>query len=473
MTAERKPENNESFPVCALFCASIDFLILSAYNKIIQTEKEGSAMKYAYQHPADEIVATMNRLYYHGMTTTSGGNLSIMDEDNVLWISPTGVDKGNLMREDVMQVLPDGTFVGRNRPSVEYPFHLSVRKVRPDLRAVLHAHPTPLVAFSLMRQIPDVTLLPDTAGLCGKISMATYAIPGSQQLGDYISAEFAKGYNTVMLENHGVVIGAPTMHEAFRMFETLDFTARVQIAAATLGKTPAGLTSAELARYTAYRAPVYGTLPEYRPSHEEIDARNAVCRMNSRAYGLQLYSAVDGVTSVRLADGSQLITPEGNDALTNTADDLVRVAGSAAEGGKTPSKYAEVCRKIYEKYPEFKAVMIARCPNIMAFAHTDAAFDARLIPESYIQLKNVPVLPFMALLDDTDAALSALSPKNPVAIVKGDCVISCGTSLLAAYDHLEVLEYSARSLVACAAVGTPVVKLSDKEVRDIEVAFGL
>ena len=117
--------------------------------------------------------------------------------------------------------------------------------------------------------------------------------------------------------------------------------------------------------------------------------------------------------------------------------------------------------------------MIARCPNIMAFAHTDAVFDARLIPESYIQLKNVPVLPFLSLLEDADTALAALSPKNPVAIVRGDCVISCGTSLLAAYDHLEVLEYSARSLVSCAAVGAPVVKLSDQEIRDIEVAFGL
>lgn len=430
-------------------------------------------MSYPYKHPADEIVETMNRLYYHGMTTTSGGNLSIMDEHGVLWISPTGVDKGNLTRDDIMQVLPDGSFAGRNRPSVEYPFHLSVRRVRPELRAVLHAHPTPLVAFSLMRLIPDPTLLPDTAGLCGKISMATYAIPGSQTLGDYISGEFAKGYNTVMLENHGVVIGAPTMREAFRMFETLDFTARVQIAAATLGKTPRGLGEAELARYAAFRAPEYEKLPAYTPTAEEIDLRRAVCRMNSRAYGLQLFTSVDGVTSVRLADGSQVITGEGNDALTNAPEDLVRVADNAAEAGKTPSRYAEFCKKLYAKYPEFKAVMIARCPNIMAFAHTDAVFDARLIPESYIQLKNVPVLPFLSLLEDADTALAALSPKNPVAIVRGDCVISCGTSLLAAYDHLEVLEYSARSLVSCAAVGAPVVKLSDQEIRDIEVAFGL
>lgn len=425
------------------------------------------------QSPAIQIVQTMNRLYYNGMTTTSGGNLSIMDENDVLWISPTGVDKGNLTPEDVMQVYPDGRIVGKNRPSVEYPFHLSVRRVRPELRAVLHAHPTPLVAFSIMRRIPNLTLLPDTAGLCGRISMATYAIPGSEELGDRISAEFAKGYNTVMLENHGVVIGAPTMQEAFRMFEALDLAARVEIAAATMGKTAKGLTEAQLARYQGFTAKAYAPATGAPVYEGEAALRETICEMAKRSYGLVLYSSVDGVTSARLGEGAQLITPEGNDALTCAPEDIVRVVGDTATGDKAPSKYAEFCQKLYDKYPEFRAVMIARAPSAMAFAHTDAEFDARLIPESYIQLKNVPILDFMTLLEDAETALAAISPKNPVAIVKGDCVISCGTSLLSAYDHLEVLEYSARALVSCAAIGTPVVKLSDKEVRDLEVAFNL
>jgi len=430
-------------------------------------------MKYRYQHPADEIVMTMNRLYYHGMTTTSGGNLSIMDGEGNMWISPSGVDKGSLVRDDIMQITPDGKIVGRNRPSCEYPFHLSILRARPDLKAVLHAHPTPLVAFSLMRIFPDLTLLADTPALCGKISMAAYAVPGSQTLGDYISAEFRKGYNTVMLENHGVVIGAPTMAEAFRMFETLDYTARVHIAVATLGKKAKSLTDEQLRRYTDYVAKKYDTLPELPLTNEEIEVRNEICQKAVRAYELNLFTSVDGVWSARLADGSQVITPANSDPLRNEAGDLVLVKGDAAEAGKTPSRYADFCAKVYAKYPEIKSVIIARPPSAMAFAHTDAKFDARLIPESYIQLKDVPVLPFMSLLEDADAALEQITPKNPVAIIKGDCVVSIGTSVLAAYDHFEVLEYSARALVSCAAIGEDVITLSEAEVKEIEVAFNL
>ena len=95
--------------------------------------------KNKFIHPSDQIVAFMKRIYDYGMTTTSGGNLSIMDSDGNMWISPSGVDKGTLRREDIMCVKPDGAIVGPHRPSVEYPFHRAVYKLRPDVKAVLHA----------------------------------------------------------------------------------------------------------------------------------------------------------------------------------------------------------------------------------------------------------------------------------------------------------------------------------------------
>jgi len=430
-------------------------------------------MKNALMHPADKIVQIMNRLYYNGMTTTSGGNLSIMDKNGDMWISPSGVDKGSLVRDDIMCVRADGSVVGKNRPSVEWPFHLSVLRARPDLGAILHAHPPALVSFSLMRKIPNVTLLPDTAGLCGKISMARYAVPGSQTLGDIIAAEFKKGYNTVMLENHGVVIGAKTLDEAFRRFEVLDHAARVEIAAYTMGKCPKGLESEQLAAYQNYTPKAYDGVLDAAPCDEEIDLRTTIVKMAERAYRLQLFTAVDGVWSARLPEGGQIITPEGNDPYRNDATDPVRVVGDACEVGKTPSRYAAICQALYDKYPEFKSIIIARPYSGQAFAHTDATFDARLIPESYIQLKNVPVLPFMSLLEDPDAVLAAISPKNPVAIVKGEGIISCGTSPLSAFDHMEVLEYSARALVSAAAIGAPVVTLTPEQVTEIEVTFNL
>ena len=80
-------------------------------------------MNFHLLHPADQICMMMERIYAFGMTTTSGGNLSIKDSDGDIWITPGSIDKGTLTREDIMQVKPDGTVIGPHKPSVELPFH--------------------------------------------------------------------------------------------------------------------------------------------------------------------------------------------------------------------------------------------------------------------------------------------------------------------------------------------------------------
>ncbi len=74
-------------------------------------------------HPRDELVRTMERIYRYRMTTTSGGNLSILDPDGSIWITPARVDKGNIRRDDIIRVLPDGSSEGPHPPSSEFPFH--------------------------------------------------------------------------------------------------------------------------------------------------------------------------------------------------------------------------------------------------------------------------------------------------------------------------------------------------------------
>ena len=179
-------------------------------------------MRFELLHPADQLVMMMNRIYYRGMTTTSGGNLSIRDANGDMWITPSGIDKGMLTRDDIMRVKADGTIEGRHRPSVEYPFHLSVFRRRPDIGAVLHAHSPGLVAFSIARKLPDVNLIPTVRKICGDIAIATYAVPGSARLGENIASQFDAGYSVVLLENHGVVIGAKDIFQAFMAFETIE-----------------------------------------------------------------------------------------------------------------------------------------------------------------------------------------------------------------------------------------------------------
>ena len=85
-------------------------------------------MRFDLLHPADQLVMIMQRIYEYGMTTTSGGNLSIRDENGDVWITPSGIDKGALTRQDICCVKPDGTVIGPHKPSVELPFHLDIYK---------------------------------------------------------------------------------------------------------------------------------------------------------------------------------------------------------------------------------------------------------------------------------------------------------------------------------------------------------
>lgn len=424
-------------------------------------------------HPADAIVEIMNRLYRNAMTTTSGGNLSIMDEDGSLWISPSGVDKCNLTRADIMQVKPDGTIIGPHKPSSEYPFHLAIYRSRPDIRAVLHAHPPALVAFSVVRRMPDTTLIPGAAELCGKLAMAKYAVPGSETLGAYIAEEFAAGASSVMLENHGVVVGAANLFRAFMMFETLDYCARIEINIDALGARRLPLNEKHRTLYALEAAPMMAELEAHTPAADEQAKREEICRMLARAYRNQLVTSAYGTYAVRIDDGGFLITPNDRDRLYLEPDDLIYVKDGACAPGTVPSHAVRLVEKLFAAHPEFNAVMIAHAPYISAFALTDGDFDARLIPESYIMLKHAPRFPYGANFLQPDLLAQAITPKEPVCIVENDCVITAGTSILNAFDRLEVMEYSARAIVFSTMMKEKLVKIGDEDVRDIEVAFHL
>src|SRR3954452_8917235 len=105
-------------------------------------------------HPRDELMQTMDRIYRYRMTTTSGGNLSIRDANGDVWITPSRVDKGNLHRDDMVCIRCNGSVEGRHPASSELPFHEAIYAARPDLGAIVHAHPVALVAFSIIGQVP-------------------------------------------------------------------------------------------------------------------------------------------------------------------------------------------------------------------------------------------------------------------------------------------------------------------------------
>ncbi|WP_422480795.1 class II aldolase/adducin family protein [Pleomorphochaeta sp. DL1XJH-081] len=428
-------------------------------------------MDFSLLHPADQLVMIMNRIYTRGMTTTSGGNLSIRDNSGDVWITPAGIDKGTLTRGDIVRVRKDGTVEGEHAPSSELPFHMAVYRSRPDLHAVLHAHPHALVAFSIVRKLPSLSLFPSVGRSCKGISLAAYDLPGSDRLGEKIANQFAAGSDIVLLENHGLVIGGESLFRAFMIFETLESSARLETIARRLGTVrelnPSQLSLSETRSHLTMDDIEFNTR-----STEELAARRDMVTLIQRSYTQGLFNATNGTYSVRLSDGSVLITPYNKDRAYVQVEDIVRVKDGMKERGKTPSRAILLHERIYSRHPDIKAILVAHPIHLMAFAVTDAVFDPRTIPESYILLREIQKIPFETIYQDIDKIADLINQRTPALLVENDSIITTGNSLLQAFDRLEVAEATATSLYLSHSIGD-VVHIKKDQIKELNKAFGL
>ena len=420
-------------------------------------------------HPREELVETMRRIYRYRMTTTSGGNLSIHDPAGDIWITPARVDKGGLQPADIMCVHPDGTKSGPHVPSSEFPFHREIYRRRPDIKAIVHAHPGALVAFSICRLLPETRVQSHAHTVCGRVALAPYACPGTAELGAKIAATFAQGADCVLLENHGVVIGGRDLQEAFQRFETLEFVAQTLIYAAALGPVQV-LPPAHLGLETM---PEFGELPDAAPTNREKELRTALCRFLHRAYQQRLLISTAGALSARLDERTFLITPRRRDRLEVSAGGIVRASRQACERGKRPSRAALLHALIYERHPEVGAVVNAQPAHASAFCMTAATLSTRTIPESYIVLNEAPKLPFLRIVEDAERIASEVSlGKRPVVLIENEGAVVLGRDILDAFDRLEVLEATTEALLLARPLG-PVVPMPDDAIAELRRVFNV
>lgn len=447
---------------------------LAAIGKVLTRADKGDEMvgmdSVNWLHPREELVATMDRIYRYHMTTTSGGNLSILDPDGSMWITPSRVDKGSLRPADVVRVHADGKREGLHPPSSEFPFHREIYRRRPDIKAIVHAHPGALVAFSIVRRLPETRVQTHAHNLCGKIAYAAYACPGSQELGDKIAESFAGGADCVMLENHGVVIGGRDLAEAFQRFETLEFVAQTVIRASALGE----LRTLEAGSLLAGQAvPDFAELPAAIASNREKELRAEVCAFTQRAYRQRLMISTAGSISARLNEKEFVITPRRRDRLDLKASSLVRATLNAAEAGKRASRTSRLHGLIYAANPEVGVVINAQPMCASAFCMTDAEFSSRTIPESYLVLGDAPKVPFACVVNDAEALAARMSLKKcPVLLIENEGALIVGRTLLEAFDRLEVLEATAEALQLSRPLG-PLVPMPDSALEELRKAFGL
>jgi L-fuculose-phosphate aldolase len=424
-----------------------------------------SLLNTKMMHPRDQITLIMKRIYDRMLTTTSGGNISIIEDNGDIWITPTGVDKGLMKPADIVCVRSGGKVVGEHKPSSEYPFHLAIYKARPDIKAIVHAHPPGMVAFSIVRKTPNTHVLPQVKALCGEIGYAPYALPGTDGLGKSIASEFAKGGSVVIMENHGTVIGGSNIADAYQKFEAIESTARSVLYANMIGQ-PSCLADEEIA---SYAAALPAPLPEMEeavyPSLEK-EKRLEVYKIVKRARQQGLMLGSFGSVSTRWQGNDFLITPEDVSKWDISLGDIVQVRQGKREAGKLPASSFYLHQEIYEKHPGINAIIITQAPYLTAFAITGAEFNVRTIPETWIYLQDVQTAAFGDQFPGKDAVTSMISTNTPVVLMQNEGVMVAGSKLLQAFDYLEVAEFSAKSLILSTSLGE-IIPISDDQVDEL------
>lgn len=421
-------------------------------------------------HPRDEIVRMMNRIYGYRMTTTSGGNLSIRDSDDNIWISPARVDKGALVRGDIICVRPDGTTLGPHPPSSEFPFHKAIYAARPDIRSIVHAHPVALVAFSICRAVPNTRLFHQAHAVCGKIGFAPYALPGSEALGESIAKTFRTGCDSVILENHGVVVGGTSLTDAFQRFEAFEFAGKTLVKAAQLGSVR--YLNDDQLEASARRSVDFESFEPSTASSRERELRRQLCEFIRRGCRQRLLISTEGSFSARVDAESFLITPTQRDREMLTIDDLVLINGEQREAMKHASRAARAHQAIYRKHPGIEAIVFAHPVNGTAHSVTDSTFDVRTIPESYVFLRDVKRVPYGVQYRPDGKIADYVSASSPAAVLENDGVVVTGKSVLDVFDRLEVLESTAEAIINARAIGD-IATMPDEAIDDLKAAFGL
>ncbi len=422
-----------------------------------------------FEHPKDQITGIIRRIYQASMTTTSGGNISIKDLEGNIWVTPSAVDKGSLTRKDINCVTPDGTILGLHKPSSEFPFHKAIYDIRPDIKAIIHAHPPALVSFSIARKIPNTNIIPQAKNICGPIGYAAYALPGSMLLGDKIAEQFSKGYDAVIMENHGVVIGGTDIRDAFIRFEALEFSARTIIGASTVGKVRY-LSDDQIEQFEQSIPPDIPEMDVVEYTSEELSIRSNISELVRRACDQGLMISSYGTVSVRWYDDNFLITPRNVPRLEIGNADIVQIRNGKREPGKLPSRALTLHQMIYRENPDVNSIILTQSPNIMAFGVSDAKLDVRTIPESWIFLQDIPTVNFGQQFAGDDTIPKLISKNTPTAIIQNDSIIVTGDQLLHTFDRLEVAEFSAKSLIMSRALGD-LVPINEDQIEDLRRKF--
>ncbi len=177
------------------------------------------------------------RIYNRNMVAANDGNISVKLNDNEFLCTPTGVSKGFMTPEYICKVDADGNVIQANgsfKPSSEIKMHMRVYKKRPDVNAVVHAHPTYATSFAIAGIPLTQPIMPEAVIALGCVPIAEYGTPSTDEIPDAVE-KYLPYYDAVLLESHGALTFADSLLSAYNKMESVEFYAELLFKSRLLG----------------------------------------------------------------------------------------------------------------------------------------------------------------------------------------------------------------------------------------------
>ncbi|HEY1677947.1 MAG TPA: class II aldolase/adducin family protein [Candidatus Sulfotelmatobacter sp.] len=184
----------------------------------------------------EEIVRYGRMLHERGFVAAMDGNLSVRLTGNRILVTPTCVSKGAMRPSDMVIVDPDGQRLsGSRNVTSEVGMHLLVYRLRPDVQAIVHAHPPTATGFAAAGVPLTEPLVCEVVMGLGCIPLARYGTPGTSELAKTLEP-YVPNYDAILMSNHGVVTYGDTLEHAYMKMETVEHFAQIALVTHLLGR---------------------------------------------------------------------------------------------------------------------------------------------------------------------------------------------------------------------------------------------
>lgn len=184
----------------------------------------------------EQMVYFGRLLHQETFVSATDGNLSLRLDERRILATPTAIGKAMMHASDMVIVDGDGVKLKGSRDvSSEIQMHLTIYKVRPDVQAVVHAHPCTATAFACAGIALDEPLCSELVMTLGAVPLAPYGTTGTSELSESL-LPFIPYNNAILMANHGVVAYGKSLCEAYYRMEAVEHFARIVLATRQIGK---------------------------------------------------------------------------------------------------------------------------------------------------------------------------------------------------------------------------------------------